>query len=333
MNKSYSTIKMVQDDHPTLDYVEILSIVATVLSICMNLLCCVLDVRTAGSWISDRATRLKQQLKAAFEEEAIKDEPWWFVFSSVSILSLVLGAPDEVAVWIRMPVFCMLFACGVFLLLRRPSLVWAYETIYDWTTWPRRVVDRPSGNPAIEIPTEADVGDRKEMEDKDEELTDTHDTDDTDDTWSSNLDTPSASESESSHPNDTSTSTNNVRTDRAAIQDTSAREATRAGFRLENAASYLEAFFPPPPLDMIILQVKKGVDSRESMLVLMYKTTPFVQLKDKLRKKNEDDSELVVRRPKGHFPLFDNETPGSVSSVHRVLIVVVEEVQTLTFSM
>jgi hypothetical protein len=61
--------------------------------------------------------------------------------------------------------------------------------------------------------------------------------------------------------------------------------------------------------------------------VRVYKTTPFKQLKDKLRNKDEKDNELVVRTPKSDFPVFDNETPFSVSHVHRVLINLVEEVQ------
>jgi hypothetical protein len=81
------------------------------------------------------------------------------------------------------------------------------------------------------------------------------------------------------------------------------------------------------PLDTIVLQIKKGVDFQESMLVRMHKTTPFIQLKDKLRKKDEKDSELVVRTPGGDSPVFDNETPSSVSRIQSVLIVVVEGVQ------
>jgi len=81
------------------------------------------------------------------------------------------------------------------------------------------------------------------------------------------------------------------------------------------------------PLDTIVLQIKKGVDFQESMLVRMHKTTPFIQLKDKLRKKDEKDSKLVVRTPRGDSPVFDNETPSSVSRLHRVSIIVVEGVQ------
>jgi hypothetical protein len=77
------------------------------------------------------------------------------------------------------------------------------------------------------------------------------------------------------------------------------------------------------PHDIIVLEIKKGVDFQECMLVRMYRTTPFIQLKNKLRNKDEKDGELVVRSSKRDFPVFDYETPSSVSHVHRV----VEEVQ------
>jgi hypothetical protein len=83
------------------------------------------------------------------------------------------------------------------------------------------------------------------------------------------------------------------------------------------------------PLDIIVLEIKKGVDFRERMLVRMYRTTPFIQLKNKLRNKDEKDGELVVRTPKRDFPVFDNETPSSVSHVHRVFIIAVERVRML----
>jgi hypothetical protein len=186
------------------------------------------------------------------------------------------------------------------------------------------------------------------------------------------------------HSSGPSTPTNNVHTGRAEILEANVREATRGGFKPEEAASYLNAFILPPavqdpqkrfsnlqdvrdwpftnppttepirtskqipyrenmtmysgmpsnrwknrrqprltshvlkaahkPLDIIVLQIKKGVDFRESMLVRMYKRTPFIQLKDKLRDKDEKNNELVVRTLKRDFPVFDNETPSSVSS-------------------
>jgi hypothetical protein len=320
MDDPYSEIKMAQDNQRTLEYIGLLHIVAIFLPTCTILLYHTLQ--HMAPLISDRATRLKEQFKAACEEEDIGDEPWWVAFAFVSILSVVLGASGAVSVWFLVRFFCVLFVGGV-----------SFWCLRDWMTRPATRPGTASRAPKIEIPTEADVGDRKEVEGKDEVVTDEDYMDDTDDTWSSNLDTPSASESESSHSNDTSTSANNVRTGRAAIRGTSVRGATRAGFTPKTAASCLDAFFPPPPLGIIILQVKKGAEFRESMVVLMYKTTPFVQLKDKLRKKDEDDSELVVKGSGGDYPVFDNETPLSVSSIHRVLIVVVEKVQTLMFSM
>lgn len=233
-----------------------------------------------------------------------------------------------------------------------------------------------------ELLTQADAIRWKETDDTDKESTDADDMDDTDDTWSSGLNTPS--ETESSHSSGPSTLTNNVHTGRAEILEANVREATRGGFKPEEAASYLNAFILPPavqnpqkrfsnlqdvrdwpitnppttepirtskqipyrenmtmysgipsnrwenqrqprltshvlkaahqPLDIIVLQIKKGVDFRESMLVRMYKTTPFIQLKDKLRNKDEKNNELVVRTLKRDFPVFDNETPSSVSS-------------------
>jgi hypothetical protein len=365
-----------------LEYAAILSIMATVVAICVTLLCRVLEARTAGSWISERATRLREQFEAAFEEEATDDEPWWavLIFGTMLVTGLgtVLGVPYSTTVWALIPLFCVLLACGVFLWSLRPWRVSTYEKTSDPMTWPTRVSGSESRRSNDEILTEANV---EEMEDRDQMLTDEDYMDNTDDTWSSNLDTPSASETESSHSNDTSDSTNNVRTGRAAIQDTSVREATRAGY--ETAASYLDSFILPPavqdpqkkpsnlpnfsttklpttepfqtseqtpfgkhmstrpghkwvyphqptltsyvaekaehqPLDMIVLQVMLGTDYQEKILVRMYKTTPFVQLKDKLRKKDEHDTGLVVKGPRGDFPVFDYETPFSVSSVHCV---------------
>lgn len=49
------------------------------------------------------------------------------------------------------------------------------------------------------------------------------------------------------------------------------------------------------------------------MLVRMYKTTPFVHLKDELRDKDDTVSELAIKDSEGKFPVFDNDTPLSVS--------------------
>jgi hypothetical protein len=69
------------------------------------------------------------------------------------------------------------------------------------------------------------------------------------------------------------------------------------------------------PTDMIVLQIeiRKGINFQEKIIVRMHKTTPFVQLKDKLRKKDDKDSELVVGDPRGCYPVFDHETTLSVS--------------------
>lgn len=41
--------------------------------------------------------------------------------------------------------------------------------------------------------------------------------------------------------------------------------------------------------------------SQERMLVRMYKTTPFVHLKDEMRHKDDTSSELAFKEPEGEF--------------------------------
>lgn len=65
--------------------------------------------------------------------------------------------------------------------------------------------------------------------------------------------------------------------------------------------------------DIIILRVLRGTDSQERLLVRIHRTTPFAQLKDKLRNKDGYACELMVTDTKRDFPVFDNETPSSVS--------------------
>lgn len=67
------------------------------------------------------------------------------------------------------------------------------------------------------------------------------------------------------------------------------------------------------PADIIILRILQDTDSQEKMLVRIRKTTPFAQLKDRLRSKDEDACELMVKDSRNEFPVFDNETPSSVS--------------------
>jgi hypothetical protein len=81
------------------------------------------------------------------------------------------------------------------------------------------------------------------------------------------------------------------------------------------------------PTDMIVLQleIREGIEFQEKIMVRMHKTTPFVQLKDKLRKKNDNESELVADDPRGCYPVFDHETPLSVSFVRYSSIIVIEK--------
>lgn len=74
------------------------------------------------------------------------------------------------------------------------------------------------------------------------------------------------------------------------------------------------------PADVIILYVVKGFEYEERMLVRMYKTTPFVHLKNELREKDDMISELAIKGSEGDFPVFDNDTPLSVSFSFRSVI-------------
>lgn len=67
------------------------------------------------------------------------------------------------------------------------------------------------------------------------------------------------------------------------------------------------------PADVIIFRLERGADTQERMLVRIHKTTPLKQLKDRLRNKDEDACELMVKESRRDFPVFDNETPSSVS--------------------
>jgi len=67
------------------------------------------------------------------------------------------------------------------------------------------------------------------------------------------------------------------------------------------------------PTDVIILRIERGADTQERVLVRIHKTTPLKQLKDKLRNNDEDVCELIVKESRRDIPVFDNETPSSVS--------------------
>ncbi|KAG9838157.1 hypothetical protein KCU98_g10318, partial [Aureobasidium melanogenum] len=77
--------------------------------------------------------------------------------------------------------------------------------------------------------------------------------------------------------------------------------------------SYMFEKAKQQPADVIVLYIVKGIEYEERMLVRMYKTTPFVHLKDELRKKDDTVSELAIRDVEGEFPVFDYDTPLSVS--------------------
>lgn len=79
--------------------------------------------------------------------------------------------------------------------------------------------------------------------------------------------------------------------------------------------SYLYEKAKQQPADVIVLNVVKGIGDEERMLVRMYKTTPFVFLKNELRDKDDMISELAIKDPDGGvFPVFDYDTPLSVIS-------------------
>ncbi|KAG9741490.1 hypothetical protein KCU73_g8916, partial [Aureobasidium melanogenum] len=78
--------------------------------------------------------------------------------------------------------------------------------------------------------------------------------------------------------------------------------------------SYMFEKAKQQPADVIVLYIVKGIEYEERMLVRMYKTTPFVLLKNELRDKDDIVSQLAIKDPEGgEFPVFDNDTPLSVS--------------------
>ncbi|KAH0345441.1 hypothetical protein KCU83_g7788, partial [Aureobasidium melanogenum] len=78
--------------------------------------------------------------------------------------------------------------------------------------------------------------------------------------------------------------------------------------------SYMFEKTKQQPADIIVLYIVKGIEYEERMLVRMYKTAPFVLLKNDLRDKDDTVSELAIKNPEGgEFPVFDNDTPLSVS--------------------
>ncbi|KAH0164122.1 hypothetical protein KCU67_g5285, partial [Aureobasidium melanogenum] len=77
--------------------------------------------------------------------------------------------------------------------------------------------------------------------------------------------------------------------------------------------SYMFEKAKQQPADVIVLYIIKGIEYEERMLVRMYKTTPFVLLKNELRDKDDTVSELAIKNPEGgEFPVFDNDTPLSL---------------------
>ncbi|KAH0372363.1 hypothetical protein KCU65_g1194, partial [Aureobasidium melanogenum] len=67
------------------------------------------------------------------------------------------------------------------------------------------------------------------------------------------------------------------------------------------------------PADVIVLYIVKSIEDEERMLVRMNKTTPFILLKNELRNKDDTTSELAIKDLEGDFPVFDYDTPLSVS--------------------
>ncbi|KAG9586583.1 hypothetical protein KCU77_g9622, partial [Aureobasidium melanogenum] len=76
--------------------------------------------------------------------------------------------------------------------------------------------------------------------------------------------------------------------------------------------SYMFEKAKQQPSDVIVLHIVKGIEYEERMLVRIYKTAPFVLLKNDLRDKDDTVSELAIKNPEGgEFPVFDNDTPLS----------------------
>ncbi|KAH0335932.1 hypothetical protein KCU81_g8826, partial [Aureobasidium melanogenum] len=77
--------------------------------------------------------------------------------------------------------------------------------------------------------------------------------------------------------------------------------------------SYMYEKAKQQPADVIVLYIVTGIEHEERMLVRMYKTTPFVFLKNELRDKDDIVSELAIKDPDGgEFPVFDYDTPLSI---------------------
>ncbi|KAG9741974.1 hypothetical protein KCU73_g8782, partial [Aureobasidium melanogenum] len=82
--------------------------------------------------------------------------------------------------------------------------------------------------------------------------------------------------------------------------------------------SYMFEKAKQQPTDVIVLYIVKGIGYEERMLVRMYRTTPFVLLKNELRDKDDTVSELAIKDAGGgEFPVFDNDSPLSYLNTGR----------------
>jgi hypothetical protein len=204
----------------------------------------ILTARMAVSGISDRMTRLEEWLTVIFEDDSTEAEKWVVSYVVTAGFGFLTGVMYALFEWTRKPVVCMFAGFMTFCLTPRSWRVRVYEAFNSCVAWFMTELDRELGVSDDETLTQKDAINEENMENKDEESTGADDVIDTDDNWSSGLNTPS--ETESSHSSGPSTSRNNVHTVGAELIKASVREATRAGFRPELAASYLDDSILPP---------------------------------------------------------------------------------------
>lgn len=69
------------------------------------------------------------------------------------------------------------------------------------------------------------------------------------------------------------------------------------------------------PAEIVILEVRKGINFKKKLIVRMYRTSPFTHLKSVLRsdEMGDDTHDLAIRNEEGYYLVFDNDTPLSVS--------------------
>jgi hypothetical protein len=229
-----------------------------------------LTAHTAASLTPDRVTLFRKWLSTTFAVDSTEAEKMVGSHFLTAMYRFNIGVMFVLLEWTRKPVLCMFAGFMIFCATPRSWRVRVYEAFNSCVAWLMTQLGLEWGNSDDEALTETDANDREKMETKDEEPTDA---DDTDDSWSSGLRTPS--ETESSHSSGPSTSTNNIYTGRGDILEPSVRVATRAGFEPEVAASYLNAFILPSPVQDPQKRVSNLQDVRDGSTTSPSTTKPI----------------------------------------------------------